>query len=194
MYQWQFNGSDITGEISSMLILPSVQASNGGMYTCVVTNTAGSDEDSTFLYISPYFVTQPMDVLTTNGSSITLLCEAEAFPSPAIQWRRADREPIRNGIDTHVPMLVIDHVIFGDEGNYYCTASSQNVTIHSHDATVIGMIKQLYFNMSIIMCVVQFLLLQSSYLNPSTRLMMWKILLFWTAAVLGVPTMLTSGK
>ena len=114
-YQWQVNSSDITGQTSPVLMIPNVEASNGGMYTCVVSNAAGSDDASTFLFVSPYFTTQPVDTLTDYGSSITLLCEAEAFPSPDYQWGRADGVPIRGGITNYTNMLIIDFVMFGDE-------------------------------------------------------------------------------
>ena len=40
-YQWQTNGTDIQGQTMDMLTLADVEASTGGMYTCVVTNAAG---------------------------------------------------------------------------------------------------------------------------------------------------------
>ena len=42
--QWQVNSSNLDGENSSTLILPSVNASTGGEYTCVVSNSAGNEE------------------------------------------------------------------------------------------------------------------------------------------------------
>ena len=68
------------------LTLANVNASTGGMYTCVVTNAAGNNSDSTFLFISPYFITERVDEETTNGSLVTLQCVAEAFPSPDYLW------------------------------------------------------------------------------------------------------------
>ena len=121
-----------------MLLVQSVQASDGGEYSCVVTNAAGSDSSSTFLYVAPYFITQPSNTLATNGSSITLSCEAEAFPSPNYQWGRADGDQIRGGIITVTRMLVIDSVMFEDVGAYYCNASSLTDTIQSLDATLAG--------------------------------------------------------
>ena len=41
-YQWQFNGAGVPGATGSSLTLSSVQPTNGGSYTVVVTNTAGS--------------------------------------------------------------------------------------------------------------------------------------------------------
>ena len=131
------------------LVLPNVLASTGGMYTCVVTNEAGSDDASTFLYVSPYFITQPRDTQTSDGSSVTLLCEADAFPSPEIVWLRTDLnesgEPDEQNLMyplmfniTRGRTLIINPVLFGDEGEYYCIASSLNVTLRSADVTVTG--------------------------------------------------------
>lgn len=136
MYQWQVNGSDIEGETLPILILSAVQASTGGSYTCVASNAAGSDSYSTFVYIFPYFITQPIDRLTTNGSSTSLICEAEAFPSPEYQWGHVDETPIRTEIMTNENTLVFHPVMIGDEGDYYCNVSSLGETIRSEEATV----------------------------------------------------------
>ena len=139
-YQWQINNSDLVGESSPILILFNVEASTGGIYTCRVSNVAGDDETSTFVYVSPYFVTQPVDTLSANGSSITLLCEAEAFPNPDYQWWRVDQELIRSEV-LDSSQLVLDPVLFGDEGDYYCNVSSLEHTIQSHVVTVSGKVE-----------------------------------------------------
>ena len=137
-YQWQMNNSNLTGATLPVLVLSNIEASTGGMYTCIVSNAAGSDNTSTSLYVFPYFVTQPTDIEVTNGTSITLLCDAMAFPNPDYQWERAGGETFRGNIETSTQTLVISPVMFGDEGNYYCTASSLNVTIRSENTTVTG--------------------------------------------------------
>ena len=60
-YQWQANDTNTQGETMENLTLTNVDASTGGIYTCVVTNAAGSDFDSTFLCIAPYFTTEPVN-------------------------------------------------------------------------------------------------------------------------------------
>ena len=138
MYQWQANNTDISGETMKNLTLAVVDASTGGMYTCVVTNAAGSDSDSTFLFIAPYFIIEPVNVETANGSLVTLQCVAEAFPSPNYQWARTDGEPIREVLGTGENTFIFNPVIFGDEGDYYCNATSRNETERSQDATLTG--------------------------------------------------------
>ena len=137
-YQWQVNDSDITGATSPILTLTNVEASNGGMYTCVVTNAAGSDDTGTLLHVSPYFITEPADVQTNSGLSLTLLCEAEAFPSPEYQWAREGGRPIRGGVITDTNMLNFNPVMFGDEGEYYCTVFSLDRTARSQNAILAG--------------------------------------------------------
>ena len=119
-----------------MLTLSDVDASTGGMYTCVVTNAAGNDSDSTFLFIAPYFIFEPVNEETSNGSSVTLQCVAEAFPTPNYQWARTDGVPIRQELLTDINIFVLSPVLFGDEGDYYCNATSRFEVAHSQDVTI----------------------------------------------------------
>ena len=135
-YQWQANDTDISGETMETLTLTNVNASTGGMYTCVVNNAAGSDSDSTFLFIAPYFITEPVEHLTANGSTITLQCVAEAFPSPSYQWARTDGMPIRPELLSDTNVFVFNPVLFGDEGDYYCNATSRKEVTRSQDVTI----------------------------------------------------------
>ena len=137
-YQWQANETNITGETLENLTLTNVNAPTGGMYTCVVTNAAGSDSDSTFLFIAPYFITQPDNEETDNGSSVSLLCVAEAFPSPSYLWARTDGGTIREELATSESSLVFDPALFGDKGDYYCNATSREGVERSRDATITG--------------------------------------------------------
>ena len=42
-YTWTFSDSIITNASSNILIIDNITTSNGGNYTCNVTNNAGSD-------------------------------------------------------------------------------------------------------------------------------------------------------
>ena len=121
-----------------MLTLTDVDALTGGIYTCVVTNAAGNDSDGTFIFIAPYFVIEPIGEKTANGSSVTLQCVAEAFPSPSYQWARTNGGAIREGIETMENSLLFNPVLFGDEGDYHCNATSRNAVSRSQDSTLAG--------------------------------------------------------
>ena len=136
-YQWLLNGSNIVGETSGTLTLANVTAANGGEYTCHVSNTAGNDTDSTYVFIAPYFTTQPMDIAVHIESSGNLSCVAEAFPYPEYQWERVDGEPIRPDIVTSESTFVISSIMLGDEGDFFCNASSGETSISSEHATIL---------------------------------------------------------
>ena len=136
-YQWLFNDIDTDGENSSMLTLTSVNASDGGEYTCVVSNPAGNDSASSTVYIFPYFTIAPEDVESSNGDNVTLTCEAEAFPDPSYEWSKID-EIIREDVTgINSTSLSFEPVLFGDEGRYNCNVTSESGIIWS-DAVLSG--------------------------------------------------------
>ena len=131
-YQWQGNGTNLGGQNSDTLALPNVSASTGGIYTCIVSNIAGSDSINTSVFVAPYFVNQPLDQQVSVGSPLLIICDVEAFPNPDYLWERVDGRSIRNGIATDGRILNISTVNFGDEGEYYCKSSeiqSRNVLV-----------------------------------------------------------------
>ncbi len=143
LYQWQLNGENLTGEVNSTLALPNINASHGGMYTCVVSNVAGSDSDSVIVSIAPYFTVLPQDTNGTNGGEVTLICEAEAFPELQYRWRRLDGM-IRSDINVTSSILRFDPVQFGDEGMYVCEVTSDNLNITSDDVTITSKLNVLF--------------------------------------------------
>ena len=139
VYQWQANGSDVIGENTTILTLPNVTASTGGTYSCVVSNDAGNQSASTYLFVYPYFLKQPVDsVLTSNGSNFNISCVAAAFPKPEYYWGHEDGREIRTDILINMTMFIISRVQFGDEGNYYCNVTSNSNYIVSRSTLVSG--------------------------------------------------------
>ena len=119
-FQWQRNGGDLENETLANLTVANISASEGGSYTCVVSNAAGDDSEAATLYIQPYIVTQPEDVLTTNGSEVNFTCEAESFPAPQYQWIDVETMEIVSMAQT----LTFSPAVFGDEGRYVCMATA----------------------------------------------------------------------
>ena len=145
VFQWQKDGADLLGENQFTLQLTDVNATDGGEYTCVVSNAAGNDSTSTTLYIRLYFAFQPMNIRTETGENRMLNCGAEAFPEPAIEWFRADSEGFGvnvTGMNTN--SLMFSPVQFGDEGDYYCTATSNGTSANSSTVTLTGKDSLLY--------------------------------------------------
>ena len=139
MFQWQKDGQDPLSESQSTLTLTTISAMDGGLYTCVVTNAAGNDSSDITLNISLYFIVQPNDILTNNGDSQTLTCGAEGFPDPVYHWFRNDNEMVRSNLTAvNSSMLLFDPVLFGDEGDYYCSATSNGISVNSSIATLTG--------------------------------------------------------
>jgi hypothetical protein len=138
-YQWLANGSSILdGETSQVLTLSNISADNGGMYTCFVSNIAGNDSASTFVFVYPYIVSHPSSETTSTGSMVRLTCVAEAFPNPEYLWVRADGETIRDDILTNASSLMITSIEYGDQGGYFCNASAREETAISQVAVITG--------------------------------------------------------
>ncbi|XP_063627962.1 cell adhesion molecule Dscam2-like [Cydia splendana] len=77
-------------EFYSMLLFKSLTAAHSGIYTCVVTNTAGKANTSAELAIKvpPYWQIEPSDTAVLLNGSLTVSCEARGHPSPAIYWTK----------------------------------------------------------------------------------------------------------
>jgi hypothetical protein len=120
---WEKNGEAINGENENQLTLTDFNASLGGLYTCTVSNAAGSDSASTTLYVAPYIVTPLLgeQTFTTSGSNVNISCDADGFPSPTVSWVDMTNVEVVNIIS----LLEFSPVTFGDEGIYRCEATSE---------------------------------------------------------------------
>jgi hypothetical protein len=138
IYQWQKNGMDLDGEELPILRLLNITYCSGGKYTCVVSNSLGSINASTFVFVYPYFLSQPGDMQVSVDAKLLLLCNAVGFPRPEYLWRRVDGRQIRGDIMSDKRILNITNVQFGDEGEYYCVASGRGIDIQSQISLVSG--------------------------------------------------------
>ena len=88
-YQWRLDGSDVAGATSSSLVLNSVQASEFGSYTVLVTDDCGSQESApaTLSMIASAVITgDPASVAVCDGGS-TVLSITASGPGLFYQWR-----------------------------------------------------------------------------------------------------------
>ena len=139
MFLWQKDGDNMTRRNDSTLELTFVTASAGGGYTCTVSNAAGSASINITIYIRLYFTIQPTSISTEVDKNHTLICEAEAFPEPTFEWFHAGRREFGiNVTGMNTGTLMFTPVQFGDEGDYYCTATSNGESSNSSVATLSG--------------------------------------------------------
>ena len=137
-FNWTITRNDVTtqGPLSSTFEQSPVM---GGVYTCMVSNTAGFGSATTTVFISLRFIVQPNDTETDVGERLVLICEAESFPDPTYEWFRLDSGIRGNLTGLNASSVVLDSVLFGDEGEYFCSATSRtNFTALSRTATLTG--------------------------------------------------------
>ena len=136
MFQWFKNGTVLEGENSTVLTLSNITLEDGAEYLCAVSNTGPYFNTTTFVFINPVITEHPLNVATTNGSTVTLECGAESFPDPSYQWTYSNGSEITSvmisGVDTNT--LEFQPALFGDEGGYVCTATANNFTATSDEA------------------------------------------------------------
>ena len=149
-FRWYFNDSLLQNETAENLILVSniTALDNGGLYTCTVINDAGSGSDDTYVYVYPMITVSPNDKFLDYydyyyyyyyDDPVTFSCEATAFPFPEYEWFSEERSLLfdDNVYGQYTSMLYIDYAYY-HHGTYYCTATSNNVTVESERATLYG--------------------------------------------------------
>ena len=151
-YQWQRNGTNLDNETMQTLAITQISVNDGDQYTCIVSNAAGNDSASTSLFVYPEITMSPVDIMDAiNGTVRMLACDAAAFPEPQYRWMRVsgDFGDNVNGIDSD--MLVFAPVLFGDEGEYFCTATANGQTVQSNTSTLTGTIHSFQLATSLVL-------------------------------------------
>lgn len=134
-FAWRNSSAFIIGEVFPTLdLIPVV----GGVYTCEVSNAAGTGQDSTDVFVQLRFNTNPSPILTDTNNSRVFVCEAEAFPRPTYEWFRSDGDVRSDLTGINTSMLVFESVEFSDFGRYFCLATSGNRSMSSEQATLTG--------------------------------------------------------
>jgi endonuclease G len=89
-YQWFKDEVLLAGATSATLTLANVQLTDGGTYTLVVSNSAGSATSSPAqLVILPAITTQPQPLTAATGGTATFSVVATGNPPLTYQWRKA---------------------------------------------------------------------------------------------------------
>ena len=146
-YQWMKDGVILPSETNDNLELMNINVpDNGGLYTCVVTNVAGSGNADSSITIYPIVLEDPISVNVTSNEQLTLMCNATGFPLPSIQWYQNgtlvtedDRISISNLTDSRsvLSTLTVSVAMTNDSGDYQCNATNSAGNIVSDTVTVL---------------------------------------------------------
>jgi len=83
-YQWQFQGADIAGATTRVLLLPRVITSQAGLYTVVVSNAFGATTSApALLSVTPQLplITSPLAAAGKQGLPFNYTITGQHFPS-----------------------------------------------------------------------------------------------------------------
>ncbi|XP_029915084.1 hemicentin-1 [Myripristis murdjan] len=112
---------------SGELIIERAEPGDGGVFTCVATNAAGSVRQDIRLSINmrPAFKELPGDVTLNKGQSLALSCHAQGTPTPVISWTANNTpHPGATVDEAGRSSLIIDNVTMSDAGTYVCIAEN----------------------------------------------------------------------
>lgn len=149
--EWTINDRIIKSNVASQtysngvctLQLPELLPSDGGIYVCKATNSAGDSSTSATVHVkviekpvitetgNPPCVTKPLTGLVVkDGDAVSLSCEITGMPKPSITWLHGGKKvenseefAYENSDDTY--KLIIAEVFPEDAGIYCCEASNE---------------------------------------------------------------------
>uniref|UniRef100_A0A8C7SR72 Hemicentin-2 n=1 Tax=Oncorhynchus mykiss TaxID=8022 RepID=A0A8C7SR72_ONCMY len=119
---------------SGELIIERAEPGDGGVFTCVATNTAGTARQDTRLSVNmrPAFKELPGDVTLNKGQSLSLSCHGQGTPTPVISWTANNSPYPGSSVDeAGRSSLVIENVTMSDAGTYVCLAENSVGTIRA---------------------------------------------------------------
>lgn len=139
MYQWQKNGTNIPGAISSVLTLQNVSAADQGGYQAAVTNAYGTVTSAeatltvTQVLAPPTITSQPQDQTVNLGGTATLSVTATGTQPFAYQWQ-FNGMPMPSRTNS---TLILDNLGPGAQGGYQVMVSSPGGSTNSRTASLV---------------------------------------------------------
>ncbi len=133
-YQWQKDGSDISGATSTSLALNNVTSADNGSYTCVITSDCGSvtSDAATLTVVDNTSITQqPQSQDVCEGADVTFTVVATGS-NLTYQWQKDGNDISGATSDSYT----ITGATSADEGDYTCTVTSDCGTATSDAATL----------------------------------------------------------
>ena len=135
-YQWLINGVEVDN-VTGPYLTTTLANENKGLYTCNVTNPAGTDSASIFITTKPVIQVSPEDTYSSIGEEVKFSCRASGFPTPNYIWTKTNGKlPDNSSISTNgdgLSTLTIFPVMLEDYGEYNCIANnSKSVQVSAH--------------------------------------------------------------
>ena len=125
IYQWKkdgvnlVNGARISGATSATLVISDLQASDGGNYTCALTNACGTNMSAAAtLSCRPTVAQSPSGSATKSGRSLQLAAQIVTTGSTTYRWKK-------DGVN-----------LFNSD--IYSGTTTQTLTINAEDPTQSG--------------------------------------------------------
>ena len=91
-YQWQKNGTAISGATAASYTTPATAAAdNGGLFSVAVTNSTGTVTSSAAtltVNLPPAITTQPVNQTVTSGQTATFMVAATSTATLTYQWKK----------------------------------------------------------------------------------------------------------
>jgi len=133
-YQWRFNGNDLPEETNAVLRLESVQFTNSGAYSLVVSNVFGAvrSEDMTLNVAPLVIVVQPQSQSVFGGATAVLEVNVTGL-APRYQWQFNGT----NLAGATNSMLTLTNVLPNQAGAYSVVVSNEYGTVLSSDAVLV---------------------------------------------------------
>lgn len=135
-YQWQFDGTAMTGETNSALTLTNLQPEQAGLYVVIVSNTVGglpSVSARLTVLTEPTILRQPTGQTVSEGGGATFNVIAEGYGPLTYKW-------LHNGIElpgaTNV-FLQLSNVGLAQNGQYQVRVSDNLASVVSAAADLI---------------------------------------------------------
>jgi hypothetical protein len=124
-YQWKKNGNDISGEVRATYFIPSVEQSNTGTYTCIVTGICGSPITSNpaYVVINPNPVTGlnfTNDSTVCSGSTVRLVANGTYGNQFTYIWKKNGTLLLQSG-----PELLLEDITSSAAGTYSVQAKNE---------------------------------------------------------------------
>ncbi len=135
-YQWQFNGTNLTGATNALLNFANVQPANAGIYCLVASNSFGTVTSSnailTVLTFPPAITTQPTNQTVLLGSNTTFAVMGTGTAPLTYQWQF-------NGTNIDWATnasLFLTNVQFANQGSYQVVVSNDYGSVISSNVVL----------------------------------------------------------